>query len=135
MVGVTLRPRLPAEPGLVAFASLVFFCATPKNAQPFHRVPVMVRAICESEQWVAPRQMKPSLATITSSTLPFHSRRRRDADAELRGRFVLDGAGNARLDLGGEAVELTAQCRVGTAAYTFIEGVEQGQQDQIAKAG
>jgi hypothetical protein len=48
---------------------------------------------------------------------------------------VLDGAGNARLDLGGEAVELTAQCRVGTAAYTFIEGVEQGQQDQIAKAG
>ena len=66
-------------------------------------------------------------------TFPFPQEAR--ADAELRGRFVLDGAGNARLDLGGEAVELTAQCRVGTAAYTFIEGVEQGQQDQIAKAG
>ncbi len=50
---------------------------SPKNTQPFQRVPVIARAMADSDLYGRPCHSKPSAVTVTICSLPCHSRRRR----------------------------------------------------------
>src|SRR5690606_32270629 len=50
---------------------------SPKNNQPFQRVPVMARAMADSDLYGRPCHSKPSAVTVTTYSTPCHSRRRR----------------------------------------------------------
>src|SRR5690606_4507639 len=49
----------------------------PKNKGPFQRVPVMARAIADSDLYLRPSYSKPSVITVTWCSMPCHSRIRR----------------------------------------------------------
>src|SRR5690606_3854268 len=66
----------------------------PKKVQPFQRVPVMARAMADSDLYGRPCHSKPSAVTVTICSTPCHSRRRRvpvmgRSRSERMLRFVL----------------------------------------------
>jgi hypothetical protein len=64
--------RTTASVGLRSCRPLWFF--SPKKTQPFQRVPVMARAMADSDLYGRPCHSKPSVVTVTTCSTPCHSR-------------------------------------------------------------